>query len=296
MVPSTAVPPQAPAPPSTDVTNELWNLFQPFLHQQQQMAEQQHEKHVQELREAMESSFKTTQAYIKALKTHLLATTGTAPPTVLFIDEIHSDNAKKGEKIKEWIKKGIHNGVYLDPKKDAMLRNIPLPDGSKKVDVVGDENRILYWAILVRCKKINGAEAQNALDDGVISVKRDRAAKDLSRWNEEKRAFMKLNAQGCSGEKDVQNLVPKRNLTRKVRKPKSTPSSLPKHTSKPPFKSHQHQTSTQTVAKTSVVSTSAGTSVVTTTALTPIHTTSTHTTTTALSPLKTSPPSFPAIK
>ena len=160
--------------------------------------------------------------------------------------------------MKEWIKKGIDNGVYLDPEKDAMLRNIPWPDGSKKVDVT-----------------------QNALDEGVISVKRDRAAKDLSRWNEEKRAFMKLNAQGCSGEKDDQNPIPKRNLTRKVRKPKSTPSSLPKHTSKPPSKSHQHQTSTQTVAETSVVPTSAGTSAVTTTALT-----STHTTTTALSPPK----------
>ena len=68
-----------------------------------------------------------------------------------------------------------------------MLRNIPLPDGSKKVDVT-----------------------QNALDEGVIGVKRDRAAKDLSRWNEEKRAYMELNAQGCSGEKDDQNLIPKK--------------------------------------------------------------------------------------
>ena len=63
---------------------------------------------------------------------------------------------KRWEKIKEWIKKGIDNGVYLDPEKDAMLRNIPLPDGSKKVDVT-----------------------QNALDEAVASVKRDRAAKDL---------------------------------------------------------------------------------------------------------------------
>ncbi|KAK1405945.1 hypothetical protein QVD17_42331 [Tagetes erecta] len=31
--------------------------------------------------------------------------------------------------------------------------------GEAILDYVGDENRILYWAILVRCKKINGAEA-----------------------------------------------------------------------------------------------------------------------------------------
>ncbi|KAJ0469353.1 hypothetical protein HanIR_Chr14g0706961 [Helianthus annuus] len=217
----------------------------------------------------METRFKDTTDNIKAIKAHLLATTGTAPPTVLFIDEIPTDNAKKGEKIKEWTRKGIDNGLYLDPEKDAMLRNIPLPDGSKKVDVT-----------------------QNALDEGVISVKRDRAAKDLSRWNEEKRAFMKLNAQGSSGEKDDQNPVPKRNLTRKVRKPKSTPSSLPKHTSKPLSKSHQHQISIQTAVATAVVPTYADTSVVSTSALT-----STHTTFTALSPPKTtSPPSLPAIK
>ncbi|MFS7999450.1 hypothetical protein Hanom_Chr12g01166321 [Helianthus anomalus] len=259
-VPPTPVPPQAPAPSPTDVTNELWNLFQPFLHQQFQLAEQQHEQHVQNLKKAMESRFRDTNNDIKAIKGHLLTTTGTAPPTVLYIDELHADNAKKGEKIKEWVKKGIENGLYLDTENDAMLRDIPLPDGSKKVDVT-----------------------QNALDNVVISVKKDRAAKDLARWNEENRAFMKLNAQGCSGEKDDQNPVPKGNLTRKVRKPKSTPSSLQKHTPKPPPKSHQHQTSTQTV--------------VTTTALTSSHTTSTHTTTTAILPLKTtSPPSPPAKK
>ncbi|KAI3664450.1 hypothetical protein L1987_88877 [Smallanthus sonchifolius] len=31
--------------------------------------------------------------------------------------------------------------------------------GEAILDYVGDENRILYWAILVRCKKRNGAEA-----------------------------------------------------------------------------------------------------------------------------------------
>ena len=65
----------------------------------------------------MESRYKDTKDDIKALKAHLLTTTGTAPPTVLFIDELPPDNAKKGEKIKEWIKKGIDNGLYLDTEK-----------------------------------------------------------------------------------------------------------------------------------------------------------------------------------
>ncbi|MFS7963377.1 hypothetical protein Hanom_Chr08g00737361 [Helianthus anomalus] len=270
-VQSTVVPSQ-----TTAILNELWNLFQPFLQQQHQLAEQQHEKQVQDLKTSMESRFRDTKDDIKAIKAHLFTTTGTASPTVLLIDELPPDNAKKGEQMKEWTKTGIDNGLYMAQEQGAMLRKIPLPYGSKKVDLT-----------------------QNALDDGVTSVKRDRAAKDLARWNEEKKDFMELNAQGCSGEKDVQNPVPKRNLTRKVKKLMSTPSSLSKHTPKHLSKSHQHQTSTQTAAETSVVSTSDGTSAVSTTALIPTHTTLTHTTTTALSPslLKTTLPSSPpAIK
>ncbi|KAJ0870631.1 hypothetical protein HanRHA438_Chr11g0502661 [Helianthus annuus] len=169
---SPAVPPQAPAPPQASAANEIWNFFQPFLQQQQQMADQQHAIHVQELRNMLEPRFRNAQADIKA---NILETTGTAPPTVLFIDQLPPDNAKKGEKIQEWKKKGIDDGLYVEPEKDAMTRNIHLPDGSKKVDVT-----------------------QNALDEAIASVKRDRAAKDLSRWNEEKRAYMELNAQGCS--------------------------------------------------------------------------------------------------
>ena len=135
------------------------------------MVDQQHAIHVQELRNMLESRFRNTQADIKAIKAHILETTGTAPPTILFIDQLPPDNAKKGEKIQEWKKKGIDDGLYVEPEQDAMTRNTPLPDGSKKVDVT-----------------------QNALDEAVASVKTDRAAKDMSRWNEEKRAFMKLNA------------------------------------------------------------------------------------------------------
>jgi len=286
-VQSTVVPHQAPAPPQAPAADEIWNLFQPFLQQQKQMADQQHAIHVQELRNTMESRFKNTQADIKAIKAYILNTTGTALLTILFIDQLPPDNAKKGEKIQEWKKKGIDDGLYIEPEKDAMTRKIPLPDGSKKVDVT-----------------------QNALDEAVASVKRDRAAKDMSRWNEEKRAYMELNAQGCSEPEDVQNPVPKRNPTRKLREPKSIPSRLTKHTPKPPSKSPQHQTSTQTVVVTPAVSTTVDTSVVSTTvsqtpAITSTRTTSTHTTTTALppSPSKitsppktTSPPSPPAKK
>ena len=62
------------------------------------MADQQYEKHVQDLKNTMETRFNDTKDDIKAIKAHLLATTGTSPPTVLFIDEIPSDNTKKGEK------------------------------------------------------------------------------------------------------------------------------------------------------------------------------------------------------
>ncbi|KAJ0870768.1 hypothetical protein HanRHA438_Chr11g0504151 [Helianthus annuus] len=113
----TAAPTQASAPPQAPAANELWNLFQPLLQQQRQMADQQHAIHAQELRNIKESRFRNTQADIKAIKAHLLNTTGTAPPTVLFINQLPQDNAKKGEKIKEWKKKGIDDGLYLEPKK-----------------------------------------------------------------------------------------------------------------------------------------------------------------------------------
>ena len=94
---STAAPAQAPAQ-QAPAANELWNMFQPLLERQKQMADQQHAMHVQKLTNMVESRFKDTQADIKAIKAHIQSASGKVPPTILFMNEPFPDNAKKGRR------------------------------------------------------------------------------------------------------------------------------------------------------------------------------------------------------
>ncbi|MFS7937500.1 hypothetical protein Hanom_Chr05g00428291 [Helianthus anomalus] len=120
---------QSPASSSAPTTNELWQLFQPMLHQQRKYADQQHGIQPKMFRNVMEARYKDTQADIKAIKAHLLQTTGTSPPTIVYVD--NPDDAKKGEKGK----KG-KDGLHLEPDPNAKhVVEIPRPDGTKKVDV-----------------------------------------------------------------------------------------------------------------------------------------------------------------
>ncbi|XP_022004108.1 uncharacterized protein LOC110901605 [Helianthus annuus] len=218
----------------------------------------------------MESRFKNTQADIKAIKAHILNTTDTAPPTIIFVDNPPPDNAKKGEKLKQMKKRGYEDGLYIEPQKDSMTKDIPLPDGTKKIDVT-----------------------TNTLAEAKASVKRDREAKDKSRWEKEKRAFMELNEQGISEPKDHKNPEPKRkNPTRKVREPKHTPSRPTKQTPKP-TKNLTHQSSTQTTIVTPAISTTVGNSVVSA-VLKPKTTTATAPTSTTAPPNIPSPPKLPS--
>ncbi|MFS7912955.1 hypothetical protein Hanom_Chr02g00136011 [Helianthus anomalus] len=210
-VPPTATTTPTAAPPSAATSNELWSLFQPLLQQQRELADKQHEIQIQQFRNLMESRFKDTQADIKAIKAHILNTTGNAPPTVIFVDKPPPDNAKRGRKSS--------SGKRRDMKIVCTLSH----------------------------KKI---------------VKSDRKAKDKSRWEEEKRAFMELNEQGIFKPKDDKNHAPKRKKpTRKVREPRHTPSRPTKQTPKP-AKNLTHQSPTQTTVVTPAVSTIVGTSVV----------------------------------
>ncbi|MFS7912080.1 hypothetical protein Hanom_Chr02g00125621 [Helianthus anomalus] len=74
-------------------------MFQPMLHKQRQHADQQHEIQLQMIRNVMEARYKDTQANIKAIKAHLFQTTGTSPPTIIYVE--NPDDAKKGEKGKK---------------------------------------------------------------------------------------------------------------------------------------------------------------------------------------------------
>ena len=93
-----ATPTAAPSVTSDPSAAELWHLFQPLFHKQRQYADQQHEVQLQMVRNVMEARYKDTQADIKAIKAHLLQTTGTAPPSIIYVE--NPDDAKRGRKIK----------------------------------------------------------------------------------------------------------------------------------------------------------------------------------------------------
>ncbi|XP_021991968.1 mucin-17-like [Helianthus annuus] len=107
---------------STTTTSELWQLLQPLFHQQRKYNDQQHQIQLQMLKNVMESRYKDTQADIKAIKAHLLQTTGTSPPTIVYVE--NPNDAKKEAKGK----KG-KDGLYLkpDPKTKPVVE-IPRPD------------------------------------------------------------------------------------------------------------------------------------------------------------------------
>ncbi|XP_021986068.1 mucin-2-like [Helianthus annuus] len=224
----------------------------------------------------MEARFKDTQADIKTLKAHFMNTTGTAPPSIIFVDKPPPNNAKMAEKMRQLKKKGYEDGLYIAPDNSTMLAHIPLPDGSKKVDVT-----------------------LNAIADAKARVKKDRQEKDKGSFEPEKRVFMEMNEQGISEPKDLENPQPIRKSTRKVIQPKTTPPKSRKQNPKS-SKSSTHQSSKPTDVKTPVVSIIVASSVVSTSVIQTTFTTntSTHTTSTALSPLPkiSSPPPIPPAK
>ena len=122
-----ATPTAAPSATSDPSAAELWHLF----HKQRQYADQQHEVQLQMVRNVMEARYKDTQADIKAIKAHLLQTTGTAPPSIIYVE--NPNDVKKWEKTKG--KKGKEDGLYMPPDRmSKLVVEIPRPDGSKKVD------------------------------------------------------------------------------------------------------------------------------------------------------------------
>ncbi|MFS8004548.1 hypothetical protein Hanom_Chr13g01227161 [Helianthus anomalus] len=84
--------------PSTQkIANELWNSIQPILQAQINLVEINHNTHMELIRNMVDARYKVTQAYIKAIREHLVKTTACAPATVLPYDDEEED-ANKGEK------------------------------------------------------------------------------------------------------------------------------------------------------------------------------------------------------
>ncbi|MFS8007420.1 hypothetical protein Hanom_Chr14g01260801 [Helianthus anomalus] len=96
----------------------------PLLQLQRQHVDLQHEQHMQLFRNIVDARYQDTLTDIKAIKAHLRQTTGTSPPTVVFVE---TADAKKGEKDKE--------GLKLKPDAKAKpIVEIPKPYGTKKID------------------------------------------------------------------------------------------------------------------------------------------------------------------
>ncbi|MFS7903964.1 hypothetical protein Hanom_Chr01g00030331 [Helianthus anomalus] len=81
-------------PSHQQLSQELWNTMQPILAAQRELAEIQHNSHMELIRVMVEARDKDTQAYIKGIKEFLAKLTGTSP-TPIFEKE-HQDDAKKG--------------------------------------------------------------------------------------------------------------------------------------------------------------------------------------------------------
>ncbi|MFS7998342.1 hypothetical protein Hanom_Chr12g01152591 [Helianthus anomalus] len=82
-------------PSTQQITNELLKSVQPIIQAQRNLADINHNTHMELIRNMVEARYKVTQADIKAIREHLLKTTGSAHPTVL--QEEVEDDAKKGE-------------------------------------------------------------------------------------------------------------------------------------------------------------------------------------------------------
>ncbi|KAJ0480135.1 hypothetical protein HanIR_Chr13g0628031 [Helianthus annuus] len=85
-------------PSTQQIANELWNFVQPILHAQKNLAEINHNTHMELIRNMVDARYKDTQADIKDNKEHLVKITGSAPTTIIQDGDDDDDDAKKGEK------------------------------------------------------------------------------------------------------------------------------------------------------------------------------------------------------
>ncbi|MFS7917817.1 hypothetical protein Hanom_Chr03g00193651 [Helianthus anomalus] len=68
-------------PTTQQIANELWKFVQPIIQAQRNLADINHNTHMELTRNMVEARYKVTQADIKAIRKHLVKTTGSAPAT-----------------------------------------------------------------------------------------------------------------------------------------------------------------------------------------------------------------------
>ncbi|KAJ0599271.1 hypothetical protein HanRHA438_Chr03g0105531 [Helianthus annuus] len=85
-------------PTTQQIANEMWKSVPPIIQAKRNLADINHNTHMELTRNMVEATYKVTQADIKAIREHLVKTTGSTPSTVLQDED--DDDAKKGENDK----------------------------------------------------------------------------------------------------------------------------------------------------------------------------------------------------
>ena len=86
-------------PSTEDIASELWKSVFPIIIAHRKLADQTHETYMAQFRIMVDARYTDTQADIKAIKDHLLKTTGSAPTTIRRDEddyEFTTDDEKKG--------------------------------------------------------------------------------------------------------------------------------------------------------------------------------------------------------
>ncbi|MFS7978525.1 hypothetical protein Hanom_Chr10g00916501 [Helianthus anomalus] len=83
-------------PSHQQITQELWNSVELILATQRELAELQHNSHMELIRVMVEARYKDTQADIRGIKESIVKLTGTSPAPIF--EKEDQDDSKRGEK------------------------------------------------------------------------------------------------------------------------------------------------------------------------------------------------------
>ncbi|MFS7939328.1 hypothetical protein Hanom_Chr05g00450381 [Helianthus anomalus] len=70
-------------PSTQQIANEMWKFVQPIIQAQRNLADINHNTHMELIRNMVEVRYKVTQLDIKDIREHLVKTTSSAPATII---------------------------------------------------------------------------------------------------------------------------------------------------------------------------------------------------------------------
>ncbi|XP_022014592.1 pollen-specific leucine-rich repeat extensin-like protein 1 [Helianthus annuus] len=214
-------------PSHQQITQELWNSVQPILAAQRELAELQHNSHMELIRVMVEARYKDTQADIRGIKESLAKPTGTSSAPIFENED--QDDAKKGEK--DSMRK-----LDVDPK--AKPKGQPKQKLESAKDTSAKSSEKSYTG-----KKKGIDETLNKQTDEEILAKqkrKDTAESKADVWKQEQEEKLKRENIGTSNRrKSFRNNRPpiatfpkttassKKNQTTTTSKPKPSPKKPP---------------------------------------------------------------------